>query len=70
MSLNVDGELEPSGDLIFDRPSTAAERQAAREAGKPARKRVQFASAAEAFEFARRPIAAKAVATSQERADG
>jgi len=53
MSLNVDGRLEPSGDLIFDRPSTAAERQAAREAGKPARKRVQFASAAEAFEFAR-----------------
>ena len=53
MSLNVDGRLEPSGDLIFDRPSTAAERKAAREAGRSARKRVQFASAAEAFEFAR-----------------
>lgn len=53
MSLNVDGNLEPSGDLIFDRPSTAVEKQAAREAGKPARKRVPFASARDAFEFAR-----------------
>lgn len=53
MSLSPSGQMEPSGDLIFDRPATAVERQAAKDAGKTARKRVPFASAAEAFAFAR-----------------
>jgi len=51
-AMNVDGQMEPAGDYIFDRPATAAERQAAREQGKRPPKRVKFTSVADASDYA------------------
>lgn len=50
--MNVDGQMEPAGDYIFDRPATAVERQAAREQGKRPPKRVKFTSVEDAAAYA------------------
>ncbi len=57
--MNVDGQMEPAGDYIFDRPATAAERQAAREQGKRPSKRVKFTSVADASNYAKESNRAK-----------
>ena len=50
--MNTDGQMEPAGDYIFDRPATAAERQAANDQGKKRPKRVKFTSVADASSYA------------------
>jgi len=51
-AMNADGQMEVVGDYIFDRPATAAEKDAARSQGKRAPKRVKFTSVADASAYA------------------
>jgi len=51
-ALSPDGRMEQTGEIIYDRPATLAERQAAREEGKKLPKRVKFSSARDAAAFA------------------
>jgi hypothetical protein len=57
--MNANGVMEASGETLFDRPPTKAERQAAREAGRSIPARVPFQSAQDAANFAREANLAK-----------
>ncbi|MHC5061792.1 MAG: DUF7178 family protein [Planctomycetota bacterium] len=51
-ALGPDGTMERTGEVIYDRPATLAERQAAREEGRKLPRRVKFSSARDAAAFA------------------
>ena len=51
-ALGPDGKMERTGEVIYDRPPTLTERQAAREEGRRSPRRVKFLSARDAAAFA------------------